>query len=117
MLQEFKRFLMRGNVVDLAVGLIMALAFGKLGTSLVHDIVMPPVGLLLGRVDCSNLYVKLSRKNYESLAAAKAAGAATINYGAFINTIIEFVIIGFVLFQVVRQLDRVTGSIGLAGHG
>src|SRR5262249_55571609 len=116
MLQEFKKFLMRGNVVDLAVGLIMALAFGKIVTSLVNDIVMPPVGLLLGRVDFSSLYINLSSKHYESLAAAKADGAATINYGAFINTIIEFVIIGFVLFQVIHQLERVTGPRKAAEH-
>jgi large conductance mechanosensitive channel len=116
MFRDLKKFLMRGNVVDLAVGLIMALAFGKIVTSLVNDIIMPPIGLLLGRVDFSNLYINLSGKAYDSLAAAKAAGAPTINYGAFINTIVEFVIVGLVLFQVVRQLERVTGTVGGA-HG
>jgi large conductance mechanosensitive channel len=117
MLQEFRKFLMRGNVVELAVGLIMALAFSKIVTSLVNDIVMPPIGLLLGRVDFTSLYVNLSGKEYASLAAAKAAGAATINYGIFINTIVEFLIVGFVLFMVVRQLDRVTARLGLERGG
>ena len=112
MLQDFKKFLMRGNVIEIAVGLIMALAFGKIVTSLVNDVIMPPVGLLLGKIDFSNLYINLSGREFESLAAAKAAGAATINYGTFINTLIEFLIIGFVLFVVVRQLERVTRSAG-----
>lgn len=117
MLEDFKKFLMRGNVVDLAVGLIMALAFGKIVTSLVNDIVMPPIGLLLGRVDFSSLYINLSGRPFESLAAAKAAGAPTINYGVFINSVIEFLIVGFVLFQVVRQLNRITGPLGLEHSG
>lgn len=120
MLREFKKFLMRGNVVDLAVGLIMALAFSKIVTSFVNDVVMPPIGLLLGKVDFSSLYINLSGKEYESLAAAKAAGAPTINYGAFINTLIEFLIVGFVLFQVVHQLNRITGKSAASeegGHG
>ena len=110
MLQAFKKFLMRGNVVDLAVGLIMALSFSKIVTSFVNDFIMPPIGVLLGKVDFSSLYINLSGKEYESLAAAKAAGAATINYGAFVNTLIEFLIVGFVLFQVVQQMSRVTGT-------
>jgi len=117
MLDEFKKFLMRGNVVDLAVGLIMALAFGKIVTSLVNDIVMPPIGLLLGKVDFSSLYINLSGRPFESLAAARAAGAPTINYGIFINAIIEFLIVGFVLFQVVRQVNRFTAPLGLEHTG
>ena len=119
MLKEFKKFLMRGNVVDLAVGLIMALSFSKIVTSFVNDIIMPPIGLLLGQVDFSSLYINLSGKEFESLSAAKQAGAATINYGAFVNTLIEFLIVGFVLFQVVTQLNRLTGAASLSGgeHG
>ena len=117
MLQDFKKFLMRGNVIDLAVGLIMALSFSKIVTSLVNDIVMPPIGLLLGKVDFASLYFNLSGKEYESLAAAKAAGAATINYGAFVNAVVEFLIVGFVLFMVVRQVSGLTGPHGLSADG
>src|SRR6201997_3177789 len=93
--KEFKEFAMRGNVVDLAVGLIIGAAFGKIVTSLVNDILMPPLGLILGRVDFSNLFISLSDKSYATLAEAKQAGAATINYGLFINTILDFVIVAF----------------------
>lgn len=117
MLQDFKKFLMRGNVIDLAVGLIMALSFSKIVTSLVNDIVMPPIGLLLGKVDFASLYVNLSGQQYESLAAAKAAGAATINYGAFVNAVVEFLIVGFVLFMVVRQVAGLMGPKGAAAGG
>jgi large conductance mechanosensitive channel len=106
MLKEFKEFALRGNVLDMAIGIIIGVAFGKIITSLVNDIIMPPVGLILGRVDFSDLYVSLNGKDYPSLAAAKAAGAATINYGAFLNTILDFVIVAFVMFLIIRQVNR-----------
>ena len=98
MLKEFKEFAMRGNVIDLAVGLIVGAAFGKIVTSFVNDILMPPLGLLLGHVDFTNLFLNLSAKHYDSLAEAKAAGAATLNYGIFINTVLDFVIVAFAVF-------------------
>ncbi len=106
MLKEFKEFAMKGNVVDMAVGIIIGAAFGKIITSIVNDILMPPIGVLLGRVDFSNLFVDLSGQSHPSLAAAKAAGAATINYGLFINTVIDFVIVAFVIFLLVKQMNR-----------
>ena len=104
--KEFRDFAMRGNVVDLAVGVIIGAAFGKIVTSLVNDILMPPLGLILGRVDFSDLFVTLSDKEYPSVAAAKAAGAATINYGLFINNIIDFAIVAFAMFILIRQMNR-----------
>ena len=101
---EFKAFAMRGSVVDLAVGIIIGIAFGTIVTSLVNDVIMPPIGLLLGKVNFSDLFVDLSGKGYSSLAAAKAAGAPVIAYGAFINTIINFIIIALVVFLIVRML-------------
>ncbi|MBZ5637763.1 MAG: large conductance mechanosensitive channel protein MscL [Acidobacteriia bacterium] len=106
MLKEFKEFAMKGNVVDMAVGIIIGAAFGKIISSVVNDILMPPIGLLLGKVDFSNLFVDLSGQGHPSLAAAKAAGAATINYGAFINTVIDFLIVAFVIFLLIRQMNR-----------
>lgn len=106
MLKEFKEFAVKGNMVDLAIGVIIGGAFGKIVTSLVNDVIMPPLGLLLGKVDFSTLYVNLSGKSYASLAAAKAAGAATLNYGVFINTVIDFLIVAFVIFMVVKQMNR-----------
>lgn len=106
MWEEFKRFALRGSVIDLAVGFIMGAAFNKIVASLVNDLLMPPVGLLLGKVDFSNLYLNLSGQHYSSLAEAKAAGAATLNYGLFLNTIIEFLIVAFALFLLVRQINR-----------
>ena len=106
MWKEFREFAMRGNVVDLAVGVIIGAAFGKIVTSLVSDVIMPPLGLLLGKVDFSNLFIDLSGKSYASLAEAKAAGAATINYGLFVNSIIDFVIVAFAIFLVVRGINR-----------
>ncbi len=106
MLKEFKDFIMRGNVLDMAVGIIIGVAFGKIITSLVDDILMPPVGLLLGKVDFTNLFINLSAKDYSTLAAAKAAGAPTINYGVFINTMLNFIIVAFVIFLVIRQVNR-----------
>jgi large conductance mechanosensitive channel len=108
MFREFREFAMRGNVVDLAVGIIIGAAFGKIVTSLVNDIVMPPIGLLLGRVDFSSLFINLSGQPYASLAEAKAAGAPTINYGVFLNTVIDFVIVAFAIFLLVRFINRLS---------
>jgi large conductance mechanosensitive channel len=106
MLKEFKQFAMRGNVMDMAIGIIIGAAFGRIVTSLVSDIIMPPLGLVLGKVDFSTLFVNISGKPYATLADAKAAGAATINYGLFINNIIDFLIVAFVIFMIVRQINR-----------
>lgn len=106
MLKEFKEFAMRGNVMDMAVGLILGAAFGKIISSFVGDVLMPPIGLLMGKVNFSNLFIDLSGKSYESLEAAKAAGAATVNYGLFLNTVIDFLIVASVIFLVVRQMNR-----------
>jgi len=108
MLKEFKAFAMRGNVLDMAVGIILGVAFGKIITSFVNDVVMPPIGLLLGKVDFSNLFIDLSGKSYATLAEAKAAGAATIKYGLFLNTVVDFIIVAFVIFLLVRQVNRMT---------
>ncbi len=105
MLKEFKEFAMRGNVLDMAVGIILGGAFGAIVASFVKDILMPPIGKLLGHVDFSDLYVSLSG-HYDSLAAAKAAGAVTINYGLFLNTIINFLIVAFAIFLLLRQVNR-----------
>lgn len=109
MLKEFREFAARGNVVDLAVALILGAAFGKIVTSLVNDLLMPPIGMALGRVDFASLFVALDGGVYPSIAAAKAAGAPTINYGLFINTVIEFVIVAFAVFLIVRQINRLRG--------
>ncbi len=106
MLKEFRDFAMRGNVVDLAVGLILGAAFGAIVNSLVNDIIMPPIGLILGGVDFSNLFINLSGEEYASLAAAQEAGAATINYGAFINVLINFIVVAFAMFLLVRAINR-----------
>jgi len=106
MLKEFKEFAMRGNVLDMAIGIIIGAAFGKIVSSFVSDILMPPIGLLMGKVDFSSLFINLSEQNYPSLAAAKAAGAPTINYGVFFQTMFDFVIIAFVIFLLVRQVNR-----------
>lgn len=106
MLKEFKQFAMKGNVLDMAVGIIIGAAFGKIITSLVTDILMPPLGLILGKVDFSSLFLNISGKSYASLAAAKQAGAATINYGVFINNVIDFLIVAFAIFFLVRQVNR-----------
>jgi len=104
--KEFKEFAMRGNVLDMAVGIIIGAAFGKIISSAVSDILMPPIGLLLGRLDFSSLFINLSGKPYASLAEAKAAGAATVNYGVFINTVVDFVIVAFAIFLLIRQVNR-----------
>ena len=107
MYKEFKAFIMRGNVVDLAVGVIIGIAFGAVISSLVKDIIMPPIGLLLGGVDFSNLFISLNGHAFKSLAEAQAAGAPTINYGLFFNSIINFLIIAFVIFMLLRGLNRI----------
>src|SRR5437879_8572249 len=106
MLKDFRAFLMRGNVVDLAVAVVIGAAFGAIVTSFVADILMPPIGRVFGGANFADLFVTLSGGSYPSLAAAKAAGAATLNYGVFINTIINFVIVAFAIFVLVRQIDR-----------
>ncbi|MCX7996037.1 MAG: large conductance mechanosensitive channel protein MscL [candidate division WOR-3 bacterium] len=108
MFSEFKKFAMRGNVLDLAVGFIMGGAFGAIVNSLVNDIIMPPIGLLLNRVDFSNLFINLSGQPFTSLAEAKKAGAPTINYGLFLNTVINFIIVAFALFLMIKQVNRWT---------
>jgi large conductance mechanosensitive channel len=105
MLKEFKEFAMRGNVLDMAVGIVIGAAFGSIVTSFVSDILMPPIGLLLGRVDFSNLFINL-KGTYPSVAAAKAAGAATLNYGLFMNTVINFIIVAFAIFLLVRYVNK-----------
>ena len=110
MLKDFRAFLMRGNVVDLAVAVVIGAAFGTIVASFVKDILMPPIGLALGRVNFEDLFVSLSGASYPSLAAAKAAGAPTLNYGIFINTIINFVIVAFAVFLLVRQIDRLRAT-------
>lgn len=106
MLGEFRQFIQRGNVVDLAVAVVIGAVFGKIVTSFVEDILMPPIGLVLGNVDFSNLFINLSGKDYPSVAAAKAAGAATLNYGIFFNNIFNFLIVAFAVFLLVRQINR-----------
>jgi large conductance mechanosensitive channel len=106
MLKEFKEFAMRGNVVDMAVGIIIGAAFGRIVTSLVNDVVMPPIGLLMGNLDFSNLFVNLSGSDYQSLADAEAAGAPVIKYGMFINQVLDFMIVAFVIFLVIRAMNN-----------
>jgi large conductance mechanosensitive channel len=106
MLKEFKEFALRGNVLDLAVGIVIGAAFGKIVSSFVADVLMPPIGMLMGGVDFSNLFVVLGEGTYPSLKAAEDAGAATLNYGRFINTIIDFLIIAFAIFLVVKAANR-----------
>ena len=106
MLNEFKKFAMRGNVVDMAVGIIIGAAFGKIVTSLVNDVIMPPIGMLMGNVDFSNLFINLGDGEFATLAAAQEAGVATINYGTFINTVLDFVIVAFAIFMVIRAMNK-----------
>ena len=106
MLKEFREFAMRGNVMDMAIGIILGGAFGKIVSSLVADVIMPPIGLVLGKVDFSNLFLTLGEGTYDSLTAAKAAGAPTVNVGVFINTVLDFVIVAFAIFMVVKQINR-----------
>ena len=106
MLKEFKEFAMRGSVLELAVGVIIGAAFGKVVASLVEDILMPPIGRLLGKVDFSNLFINLSDTHFDTVAAAKAAGKPTLNYGNFLNTVVSFLIVAFVVFLVVRAVNK-----------
>jgi large conductance mechanosensitive channel len=106
MLKEFKEFAMKGNVLDMAIGVIMGAAFGKIVSSLVSDVLMPPIGLLLGGVDFTGLFINLSGTAQPSLVAAKAAGTPTLNYGVFLQTILDFIIIAFVIFMFVKQMNR-----------
>lgn len=106
MFKEFKEFAMRGNVLDLAIGVIIGGAFGKIVSSFVSDVMMPPIGKLLGNVDFSNLFLNLSDGNFATLKAAKDAGAATLNYGVFLNATIDFLIVAFVLFLIIKQVNR-----------
>ena len=106
MLKEFKTFAMRGNVLDLAVALVIGAAFGKVVTSFVADVLMPPVGMVLGKADMSNLFIELSSTKHATIAEARAAGAATINYGLFLNAIVDFLIVAFAIFLIVRAVNR-----------
>jgi len=106
MLKEFKEFAMKGNVLDMAIGVIIGGAFGKIVSSLVSDVMMPPIGLLMGKVDFSSLFFNLSGTPQPSLAAAKAAGAPTLNYGVFLQSVFDFFIIAFVIFILVKQVNR-----------
>jgi large conductance mechanosensitive channel len=108
MFKEFKEFAMRGNVLDLAVGIVIGAAFGQIVNSFVQDILMPPIGRAIGHADFSNLFISLSGVHYDTLAAAKAAGAATVNYGLFLNTVINFLIVAFAVFLLVRAVNRMT---------
>jgi large conductance mechanosensitive channel len=107
MLKEFREFISRGNVLDLAVGIIIGGAFGKIVSSFVSDVLMPPIGMLLGKMDFSNLFLSLSGESYASLTEAKKAGAATLNYGLFINAVIDFLIVGFAIFLIVKAANRI----------
>ena len=109
MLKEFREFAARGNVIDLAVGVIIGAAFGKVVSSLVTDVIMPPIGMALGRVDFSNLFVALNGVTFASLDEAKKAGAPTLNYGVFLNSCLEFLIVAFAVFLLVKQVNRLKG--------
>ena len=106
MFKEFKAFVMRGNVLDMAVGIIIGVAFGKVVTSLVNDVLMPPIGKLIGNIDFSNFFITLSQQSFSTLADAKKAGAVTIAYGTFLNTVIEFLIVAFAVFVLIRWVNR-----------
>src|SRR5271166_6252390 len=107
-LRKFREFAFKGNVVDMAIGIVIGASFGKISTSMVNDLIMPPIGLLLGKVDFNSLFVSLDGKTYASLDAAKKAGAATFNYGAFINTVLDFVIVAFAMFLIVQWYQTMT---------
>jgi len=106
MLKEFREFAMKGNVLDMAIGIIIGAAFGKIVSSFVADVMMPPLSMLMGKVDFTNWFVSLTSGDYTTLAAAQAAGAVTLNYGAFLNTVINFVIVAFAIFLLVKQVNR-----------
>lgn len=116
MLKEFKEFALKGNVIDMSVGIIIGASFGKIVSSLVADLLTPPLGLILGRMDFSSLFVSLSGKHYASLAEAKAAGAATLNYGLFLNNIFDFVLVALVLFLLIRWVNRIRKPVGPDTH-
>ena len=107
MVEEFKKFIMRGNVLDMAVGIIIGAAFGKIVSSLVDDVIMPPIGLIMGKVDFSNLFINLSSTPATTLAEAKAAGIPVIAYGAFLNTLVNFLIVAFAIFVLIKQVNRI----------
>ncbi len=115
MWKEFKEFAMRGSVVDLAVGIVIGAAFGKIVTSFVNDVLMPPIGLLVGKINFSDLFIDLSGRRHATLAEAKAAGAATINYGLFCNAVIDFLIVSFAVFLLVREMNRLRKAPETAG--
>lgn len=106
MIKEFKAFIMRGNVIDMAVGIVIGAAFGKIVASLVTDVLLPPIGLLLGGVDFSNLFITLKGESYPTLAAAQAAGAPTLRYGVFINSVVDFLIVSAAIFMVVKGINK-----------
>ena len=106
MFKEFYKFAMRGNVMDLAIGIIIGAAFGKIVSSFVSNILMPVLGVLIGKTDFSNLFINLSNTNYPTIAAAQAAGAATLNYGLFVNTVIDFLIVAFAIFLIITQINK-----------
>lgn len=106
--EDFKKFAMRGNVIDMAVGVIIGGAFGKIVTSVVNDIFMPPLGMLMGNVDFSNLFISLNGKEYATLEAAKKSGAPVLAYGSFMNTVIDFLILAFIIFMMIRQINKLT---------
>lgn len=112
MLKEFREFALKGNVIDLAVGVIIGAAFGKITSSLVNDVIMPPLGFLLGRVDFSDMFINLSGQPVASIAEAKTAGVPVLAYGAFINTVLEFILIAFAIFIMVRQINRLRTALG-----
>jgi large conductance mechanosensitive channel len=107
MFKEFKEFAMKGNVLDMAIGIIIGAAFGRIVSSFVADVMMPPIGLVLGKVDFSNMFLNLSGRSFATLAEAKAAGAPTLNYGIFLNSVLDFLIVAFVIFLMIRQINRV----------
>lgn len=109
MFKEFKAFLLRGNILDMAVGVVIGGAFTKVVTSFTSDVLMPPIGMLLGKVDFSNLYINLSGTEYPSLAEAKKAGAATINIGTFVNVMLDFVIVAFAIYMLLKIVSKATG--------
>jgi len=111
MLQKFRDFAVKGNVVDMAIGIVIGASFGKISTSLVNDLIMPPIGLLLGKVDFNSLFISLNGKVYPSLDAAKKAGAPTLNYGAFINTVLDFIIVAFAMFLLVQWFETVSNRL------
>ena len=108
-IQEFKAFALKGNVMDLAIGVIIGAAFGKIVTSLVNDVIMPLIGMIAGAVNFTDLFITLSDGSYETLAAAKAAGATTLNYGLFLQNVIDFAIVAFTIFMVVKMMNRLSG--------